>query len=309
VKQNTLNCSISFEGKGVHTGKIAKMEIHPAPVDTGYTFQRVDLPEKPSCKANVKYVENTTRGTSLKKGTCVVKTVEHLLAALRGCDIDNVLIQLNNEEVPILDGSSHYFVESILEAGIKEQEKEKNVYKLQDPIFFISSNGKVRYEALPEDSFSIETLIEYDLDHFPSQRVVMNSLSDFIDHFASARTFAFLSEIRPLLEKNLIRGGDLQNALVFVDTKLNEEDYTFLRQVFNQYDIDILSNGILNNVKLRFEDEPVRHKTLDILGDLALVGVPFTAKIFAKRPGHANNIQLAKLIQKQIENTYGIEIA
>ncbi|MCX7697600.1 MAG: UDP-3-O-acyl-N-acetylglucosamine deacetylase [Bacteroidales bacterium] len=309
MNQHTLRNSFSVEGKGIHTGKKASLTVNPAPENTGILFQRMDLPYQPFLKANVKYVKDTSRGTTIGNENFVIRTVEHLLAALKGCRVDNAIIQIDNEEVPILDGSSRQYVELIQKVGLLEQQFPKTIYHLKEPIEFHLEEQNVHYLLKPSQNFSIETTISYNHGKFLSQQITMHSLEDFCKTFYNARTFAFLSEIRPLLEKNLIRGGDLQSAIVFVDKKLSEDDLNFLRQVFRQYDINVLSNGVLNNVKLLYEDEPVRHKTLDILGDLALVGVDFWASIKAIRPSHKHNVYLAGLIQKQIENYYGIEIA
>lgn len=309
MNQHTLRSFFTVEGKGIHTGKKSTLKVLPAPPNTGYLFQRVDLPSQPYIKANVKNVVDTSRGTSIGKQDFIIKTIEHLLAALKGCGVDNAIIQIDNEEIPILDGSSKFFVEQIQQVGLTEQNLPRKIYHLKESIEFHLSKEDVHYIISPSDHFSIDATISYNHGKYLTQQISMSSIDEFAKAFYDARTFAFLSEIRPLLEKNLIRGGDLQSAIVFVDTSLNDDDLNFLRQVFHQYDINILSNGVLNNVKLRYEDEPVRHKTLDIFGDLTLVGVDFYANIKAIRPSHRHNIYIASLIQKQIEEHYGIEIA
>ena len=296
--QTTIKKSISFSGKGIHTGVYTNITLIPAKEDTGIQFLRSDLPNKPIIKANINNVSSTNRSTCLKSNNAEIKTVEHLLASLTGMSIDNIIIDSDNIEIPILDGSAYDFCELIEKAGIKQLNKQRSFYKIKNKITFFDKVSGTSYTALPSENYEIETEIDYDLKILKGQRAKLNSIENFKKEIASSRTFCFLHEINYLQEKGLIRGGDIDNAIIITDKKISEKDEIKLTKYFNKKVTSI--NGILNNTKLRFKNEPARHKILDIIGDLSLIGIPLMAKITSSKPGHKNNIKFAKYLKKII---------
>lgn len=306
AKQKTIAGEICLKGKGVHTGFETTLCFKPAEENTGYVFVRADLPGKPQIPALVDYVCDTSRGTSLKNGTAVVRTIEHVLAAVVGCDIDNIIIELDHEETPIKDGSSKHFTEALLKTGIREQNAERKVYEIPTRCYLKDEEKDVEMYLIPDSEYRITTMIDYNSSVLGKQNAKLKNVTEFNKHFSAARTFVFLSEIQTLLKNNLIQGGDIQNAIVFVDKILSQKELDYLATVFNQPRVTVLKEGILNNVKLNYPNEPARHKTLDILGDLALVGMRFTGHVMAKKPGHKTNIEFAKLIRNKIQEIYGI---
>ncbi len=297
--QHTLKEAIHFEGIGLHTGLAVQMSIEPASTNHGIKFQRIDLENQPIIKADASNVANTSRSTNLEKDNAKVYTVEHLLAALTGCGIDNALVKLDNDEVPILDGSALEFVNAINTVGIEQQDAERVYFPLNEVIRFYDEEKKVEMVAIPADGFQFSTAIDFDSTVLNTQHAYLNNLNNFGDEIAPARTFCFLHEVKALVENDLIKGGSLDNAIVFADSQLDEQEQEQLAKIFSMPDITV-KEGVLNNVELRFNNEPARHKLLDLVGDLSLVGMRMRAKIFATRPGHATNVAFAKQLKEHI---------
>ena len=296
--QTTLKGSISISGVGLHTGQKVNMKFLPAEVDHGYKFQRVDVEGEPVIEALVDYVSDTSRGTSLTKDGVTVNTCEHVLAALAGLEVDNVLIQLDASETPILDGSSRPLVEEIQKVGILEQDKPRLYFDIPHNISYAEEDRGVEMVAMPLDDYRLTVMIDYNSPILGSQHATLNQLTDFADEISSCRTFCFLHELEMLVDNNLIKGGDLNNAIVIVDRVIEDNELEHLAKLFNKQKVEVKKEGILNNVELRFQNEPARHKLLDMVGDLALVGRPLKAQIMAARPGHAANVAFAKKIQQ-----------
>ena len=300
-KQCTIKKSVSISGNGLHTGKHATITFNPAPIDYGYKFQRTDLEGKPMVAADVQRVINTQRSTSIGKDNAVIITIEHALSALVGMGIDNALIEIDNEEVPILDGSSKPFVDLIHEAGIEEQDAEKDVFVVTSPITLYDEKTGAEIMALPADKFEITTLIDFDSPILGKQYASLNGKGSYEENIAPCRTFVFLRELEILLENNLIKGGSLDNAIVIADREMDKDDLKSLAKKLNREEIAVEKEGVLNTIKLQFKNEPARHKLLDLIGDLALAGKRIQAKIVAKKPGHKINIEFAKLLKKEIQ--------
>jgi UDP-3-O-[3-hydroxymyristoyl] N-acetylglucosamine deacetylase/3-hydroxyacyl-[acyl-carrier-protein] dehydratase len=298
--QKTIASPVSVSGKGLHTGVKVNLQFKPAPENFGIQFKRVDLPGKPTIKADCDYVVDTNRGTTIGINGWTVSTVEHVLAALRGMEIDNAIVELDNFETPILDGSSRYFTEALLKAGVVEQISPKKSFQLEEVISYYDHAKKVEMIAIPSDEYRISVMIDFETEVLSTQNASLDKISDFQNEIANCRTFVFLHELEYLLNNNLIKGGDLSNAIVFVNRPMSQEELDRLTGLFNKPSVKVLNKGILNNVDLHFENEPARHKLLDVVGDLSLVGVPFKAHIIAKRPGHSSNVEFAKLIKKHI---------
>ncbi len=300
-KQHTLGAVANISGTGLHTGILVDMSLHPANPGFGIQFQRVDLPNKPVIKADCDLVTDTSRGTTLQVGDAKVSTVEHLLAALVGMGIDNVLISLNGPEIPIMDGSSEPFIELIEEAGVVEQEAAKAWYSLDENIYHYDEAKRVEMVALPSVDYQITTLIDFNSPVLGTQHAGLKTIRDFRGEIAPCRTFCFLHELEMLMEHNLIKGGDINNAIVVVDKPVTQEEMSRLAKIFKRDKIEVKSEGYLNNLELRFPNEPARHKLLDIVGDLALIGYPIKARIIANRPGHSTNVEFAKKIKQYIK--------
>ena len=307
-KQTTIKSSISLEGVGIHTGQDVKLTFNPAKCDTGYVFKRVDLKGEPLVEALSKYVVNTQRGTTLEKEGIKLKTIEHVLAALVGLEIDNVLIEINAEEPPIMDGSSKYFIDALEKAGLKELNSLRNEYIIKDVISYKDINTGSEITVIPSDTYQITTMVDYDTKVLGTQNATLSKLSDFKDHFSNARTFSFLHEIEMLLENNLIKGGDLNNAIVYVDKKISDDTMEKLKKAFNRNKVSVKSNGILDNLTLHYQNEAARHKLLDVLGDLALIGKRIRGKVIAKKPGHFINTKFAKKVSDLIEKEENLEV-
>lgn len=299
--QHTLNEEISISGAGIHTGQSVTINIKPSEANTGIVFQRVDLPNKPIIKADVDNVVETNRSTTLEQNGARVSTVEHLMASLIGMQIDNALIEIDGEEVPILDGSAQPFVEALEKVGIRQQSAAKVYYTIQHNITFFDEDKKVEMVALPYHEYRINTLIDFNSPVLGTQHASLRNISDFKTSIAPCRTFCFFHELEALISNNLIKGGDINNAIVVVDKEITKEQVDRISKVFHKQDVQITSEGILNNLELRFPNEPARHKLLDVVGDLALVGFPFKAHIIANRPGHASNVKFAKKIKEHIK--------
>lgn len=299
--QHTIKEELTISGAGIHTGQAVNMRLKPAEPNTGIQFQRIDLPEKTIIKADVDNVIETNRSTTLESKGARVSTIEHLMAALVGMQIDNVLIELDGEEVPILDGSSEPFVQALIKTGIVKQDAPKIYYDICHNISFVDEDKKVEMVALPYHGYRINTLIDFNSPVLGTQHADLRNIGDFNDQIASSRTFCFFHELEALLNNNLIKGGDINNAIVVVDRPVNDEQVKRISKIFDKHDVKVSEEGILNNLELRYPNEPARHKLLDVVGDLALVGYNFRAHIIANRPGHASNVKFAKKIKEHIK--------
>ncbi len=298
MKQKTLGAAFTLTGKGLHTGLQIEMRMMPAAENTGYTIRRIDLPNRPEIKALAENVTETTRGTVLRQGDAQVSTVEHGLAALYASGIDNCLIEVNAPEFPILDGSAHIYMEEIAKVGIVEQQTEKNFLTITEKVVYQAPNGVSCIEILPDDHFSIAIEIGFDSPVLSHQTAQIDNFQNFATEIAPCRTFVFVRELEPLLKMNLIRGGDLNNALVIYDKPVAHDELQRLSDLLGQPCPKVDSLGYLS--ALRFENEPARHKLLDLIGDLSLVGQPILGKVVAKYPGHSVNTALGKQIRKQL---------
>jgi UDP-3-O-[3-hydroxymyristoyl] N-acetylglucosamine deacetylase/3-hydroxyacyl-[acyl-carrier-protein] dehydratase len=298
-KQKTLKESFTLRGKGLHTGLPIEITFNPAPENFGYKIQRTDLEGQPIVEALAENVVETSRGTVVEKNGVRIGTIEHAMAALYGLEIDNCLIQVNQPEFPILDGSAVFYVKEILKAGIEEQDAEKDYYVVRKKVEYVNEKTGSSIVILPDDEFSVDVLISFDSSILNNQFAVLNQLSDFKDQIAGCRTFVFVRELELLLKNNLIKGGDLENAIVIYDEKIEETEINRLTDLLGQSRIKVNDLGYLTNLK--FQNEPARHKLLDIVGDLSLIGKPLKGKIIATCPGHKSNTELAKLIRKEIK--------
>ena len=301
VKQKTIKSEISLVGVGLHTGKEVKMTFKPAPVNNGYTFIRVDLEGAPMIEADANYVVNTQRGTNLEKLGVKIQTSEHVLAAFVGCDVDNVIIELDASEPPIMDGSSKFFVEAIEKAGIEEQEAKRNVYVVKDIISFTDETTGSEILVMPSEEYQVTAMVDFGTKVLGTQNASLKHIGDFKEEIADARTFSFLHELETLLDGGLIKGGDLNNAIVYVDKEISEKTMTNLKIAFGKESISVKPNGILDNLTLHYPNEAARHKLLDVIGDLALIGTRIQGKIIANKPGHFVNTQFAKKMAKIIK--------
>ncbi|MFI5129305.1 MAG: bifunctional UDP-3-O-[3-hydroxymyristoyl] N-acetylglucosamine deacetylase/3-hydroxyacyl-ACP dehydratase [Chitinophagales bacterium] len=300
-KQHTLKTAVSISGTGLHTGVMAELTFRPANPGFGLQFQRVDLPDQPIIKADCDLVTDVSRGTTLEANGARVNTVEHVLAALVGMGVDNCLIQVNGPEMPIMDGSSEPFVDLIEEAGVLEQEMAKIWYSIEENITHFDEQKRVELMALPAKEYNITTLIDFNSPVLGTQHAGLKHITDFKSEIAPCRTFVFLHELEMLLDNNLIKGGDVNNAIVIADKPVDDKEMKRLAQIFRRDKIEVKSEGYLNNVELRFPNEPARHKLLDVVGDLALIGYPIKARIIANRPGHSSNVEFAKKIKQHIK--------
>ncbi len=301
LNQHTLSGPVTLHGVGLHTGKNVTMTMKPANPGYGIRFQRIDITDQPVVKADVDYVVDTSRGTTIEYNGARVSTVEHTLAALVGLGIDNVLIELDGPEVPIMDGSAREFIEAIESVGIQEQEARRIVYSIDQNIHFYDPVKNVDMLAVPSTEYAITTLIDFNSPVLGTQHAGMKHIDEFRNQIGPCRTFCFLHELEYLLDNNLIKGGDLNNAIVVVDKVVSAEELSRLAKVFNKQAIEVKQEGILNNIQLHFTNEPARHKLLDVVGDLALIGYPINAHIIASRPGHASNVEFAKKIKQYIK--------
>lgn len=299
--QNTIGKEVSISGAGIHTGKFVSLTLKPAAPNTGINFQRIDIPGKPVIKADVDNVVDTTRCTTIGANGGKVSTIEHLMAALTGTGVDNVLVEMNEEEVPIMDGSAGGFIDLLAEAGIDQQKEERIYYQIHQNISLTDEQKRVEMVALPYDGYRINTLIDFNSRVLGTQHADLRNLSDFRTEIATSRTFCFFHELEALVDHNLIKGGDINNAIVVVDKPVEEEEVQRMSRIFNKKNIKVTESGILNNLTLRFPNEPARHKLLDVVGDMALVGYPFKAHIIANRPGHSTNVRFAKKIKEHIK--------
>lgn len=299
--QQTLKGPVTLHGVGLHTGEKVTMTMKPANPGFGIRFQRVDLPEKPVVKADADLVVDTSRGTTIEYNGARISTIEHTLAALVGMEIDNVLIELDGPEVPILDGSAIQFIDAIESVGVQEQEAKRIVYTIDSNIHYYDPVKNVDMLAVPSTEYQITTLIDFNSPVLGTQHATLKHISEFKKEVAPCRTFCFLHELEYLLDNNLIKGGDLSNAIVVVDKVVEQDELNRLAKIFNKQKIEVKQEGILNNIQMHFTNEPARHKLLDVVGDLALVGNSIKAHVIASRPGHASNVEFAKKIKQYIK--------
>lgn len=300
-KQKTLAAEVHFSGKGLHTGLMVNMYVKPAAANHGIRFMRIDLDENPIVHAIVDNVIDTSRGTTLDENGVRISTLEHLMAALTGMGVDNALIEIDAPEVPILDGSARPYVEGIEKVGVAELEADKKYFELKERVEFHDVEKGIEIVAFPDDHFSITVQIDYNSKVLGNQYASMNSLKEFSKEIAPCRTFVFLHELELLAKHNLIKGGDIDNAIVIVDRKVEQEELDHLSTLLNKPKFSVQPEGVLNNIELRFRNEPARHKLLDMVGDLTLVGMPIKARIIASRPGHHANTEFAKILRKIIK--------
>jgi UDP-3-O-[3-hydroxymyristoyl] N-acetylglucosamine deacetylase/3-hydroxyacyl-[acyl-carrier-protein] dehydratase len=301
VKQTTIASEVSLTGVGLHTGQEVTMTFKPAPINNGFTFVRVDLEGMPIIEADANYVVNTQRGTNLEKRGVMIQTPEHVLAALVGCDLDNVIIELNASELPIMDGSSKYFVEAIEKTGIVAQDAERKVYVVKDVITYVDDATGSEITVIPSDHYCVTAMVDFGTKVLGTQNATMKNITEFKSEIANCRTFSFLHELESLLNNGLIKGGDLNNAIVYVDKEISTETMENLKKAFNKDSITVKENGILDNLILHHPNEAARHKLLDIVGDLSLIGTKIQGKIIANKPGHFVNTQFAKKLSKLIK--------
>ena len=299
--QRTINEEGNLEGIGLHTGKKSKLKFVPAVINHGIKFQRIDLDGMPIVDADVNNVIAVERGTTIKQNDATISTVEHLLAAIVGLQIDNILIQIDGEEIPILDGSSKYFIECLEKCGLKTQDAARKYIEISEKITYNDEENNVEISIYPHNDYRITSMVDYNSEILGSQHYTLNQISNFKKDVSDARTFCFLHEIEDLFKKNLIKGGDLDNAIVIVDKVIDEKKLKEISQLLGKKNIKVDKQGILNNIKLKYNNEPARHKLLDIIGDLALVGRPIKGHIIAARPGHKSNIEFAKILKNFIK--------
>lgn len=300
--QRTINKEGDLEGIGLHTGKKSKLKFVPAVINHGIKFQRIDLDGMPIVDADVNNVVAVERGTTIKQNNAIISTVEHLLAAIVGLQIDNILIQIDGEEIPILDGSSKYFIECLEKCGLKTQDAARKYIEISEKITYNDEENNVEISIYPHNDYRITSMVDYNSEILGSQHYTLNQISNFKKDVSDSRTFCFLHEIEDLFKKNLIKGGDLDNAIVIVDKVIDEKKLKEISQLLGKKNIKVDKQGVLNNIKLKYNNEPARHKLLDIVGDLALVGRPIKGHIIAARPGHKSNIEFAKILKNFVKN-------
>ncbi|MGI9551616.1 MAG: bifunctional UDP-3-O-[3-hydroxymyristoyl] N-acetylglucosamine deacetylase/3-hydroxyacyl-ACP dehydratase [Aurantibacter sp.] len=299
-KQRTISKEIILKGVGLHTGENVTMKFIPAPINHGYAFKRVDLEGEPIIEADANYVVNTQRGTNLEKNGVKIQTSEHVLAALVGMEIDNVLIELDSPEPPIMDGSSKYFVEALEIVGSKDQEADCEEYVVKDVISYKDESSGSEITVIPADEYQVTTMVDFGTKVLGTQNATLETLAEFKTEIADARTFSFLHELETLLENGLIKGGDLNNAIVYVDKEISDDTMKKLEKAFDKKKLSVKPNGILDNLTLHQPNEAARHKLLDVIGDLALAGTRIRGKVIANKPGHHVNTQFAKKLSKII---------
>ena len=303
-KQRTVKGIVKVNGIGLHTGLEVNLEIHPAPDNHGYKFQRIDLEGKPIIKADVDYVVSTERGTTLEQNNAKVHTTEHVLAALYGCQVDNALITIDGPEIPIMDGSSLKFVEAIEKVGYEDQNAERTYFELSENIPWEDEEKGIEFLAIPDVNYRLTVMVDYQSPALGTQHASMYHIGEFKSEISKCRTFVFLKELEYLAKNDLIKGGDLDNAIVMVERpEVSQDELIKLAKLLGKEDLKVSVEGIgvLNSTKLQFENEPARHKLLDIVGDLALIGKPIKAHILAARPGHFGNVEFAKVLKAQIK--------
>lgn len=300
VKQKTLIEAVTISGAGLHTGEEVIITLHPAPVDHGFKFRRIDLPNQPVIDADASLVVDTSRGTTIEYNGAKVSTIEHVLAALTGMDLDNVLIDLNCAETPILDGSSRFYVEAIQKVGITEQDAERKYFEVTEVIRFFDEEKNAELLLIPDSEYKVSVMIDYETKVLGTQNAHLSGLDKFASEISNCRTFVFLHELEFLIQNNLIKGGDLSNAIVFVNRLIEHDELDRLATFFNRPHVEVLKEGIINNLELHFTNEPARHKLLDVIGDLSLVGTRIKGHVIASRPGHSSNTKFAKIIKQKM---------
>ena len=306
LNQQTIKNEITLKGIGIHTGKEVTMTFKPAPVNHGYAFVRIDLEGQPVIEPKAEYVVDTQRGTNLEKNGVNIFTSEHVLAAAVGLGVTNLIIELDAAEPPIMDGSSKYFVEAIEKAEIVDQEEPIEEYIVKEVISYKDEATGSEIMVIPADEYQVTAMVDFGTQILGTQNATLETLSDFKTEFAKARTFSFLHELEMLLDNNLIKGGDLNNAIVYVDREISDATMSKLKKAFNKTDISVTANGILDNLTLHWANEAAKHKLLDVIGDLALIGTRIRGKVIANKPGHAINTKFAKklagIIKKEKRN-------
>ena len=306
VKQRTLQNEVTLIGVGLHTGKNVTLTFKPAPENHGYAFQRVDLEGAPIIQAKAEYVKDTQRSTNIEYKDVQINTSEHVLAALVGLEVDNCLIEMDSPEPPIMDGSSKFFVAAIEEAGIVEQDAERDEYIVKEIISYVDEESGCEITIMPSNEYQVTTMVDYGTDVLGTQNATLKTLSDFKSEISNSRTFSFLHEIETLLDHGLIKGGDLNNAIVYVDKEISEATMEKLKKAFDKDAVSVTPNGVLDNLTLHHSNEAARHKLLDVIGDLALIGTRIRGKVIATKPGHFVNTQFAKkmaqIIKKERRN-------
>jgi UDP-3-O-[3-hydroxymyristoyl] N-acetylglucosamine deacetylase/3-hydroxyacyl-[acyl-carrier-protein] dehydratase len=300
-KQQTILKPVILKGPGLHSGCDTILTIKPGVSDSGYIFIRVDIEGNPIVRAIAENVTDTSRGTTISENGASVSTVEHLLAAAYALGIDNIIFEIDGPEVPILDGSSKYFVEAFRNAGIKKLDKQRIVYDIDTPLSFKDNDREIEINIFPDTEYKLKVLIDYQTNILASQFATLDKLENFTHNISMCRTFVFISELEPLLRLNLIKGGDLDNAIVIVDKKCSQEEFDRLTKLFNKPRLEVQPMGVLNNLSLHFANEPARHKLLDLVGDLALTGFRFNGLVIAQKPGHYGNTEMAKIIRNYIQ--------
>jgi len=301
ILQTTLNDKVTLDGVGLHTGIPVQLTFKPAPEDSGFVFVRTDLNPNVRIPADIQFVANTDRGTNLEKDGVKIQTTEHVLASLVGMGVDNCIIELTSAESPIMDGSSKYFVEAIESVGIKTQKKNKEEYVVTELISYRDEVSGSEITLIPSDKYQVTTMVDFETKVLGTQNASIKGLEEFKEKIAPSRTFSFLHELEMLLENGLIKGGDLNNAIVYVDKPLSESNMDRLKEAFGKDNISVKPNGILDNLSLHFSNEAARHKLLDVIGDLALVGMPIRGKVFAHKPGHKVNADFSRKLSQIIK--------
>ncbi len=296
IKQKTLAKEFSISGKGLHTNCVVSMTFKPAPINHGFKFQRIDLEGQPVIPASAEYVVDTSRGTVIGIKNARISTLEHSLAALTGMDLDNVLVEIDNEEVPILDGSSRFFVQAIEEAGVIEQDAEREYFVVTEKIVYKNEKTGSEIIALPDNDYNLNVLISFNSSVLNNQFASLDTLSNFKNEIANCRTFVFLHELEFLLKNNLVKGGDLDSAIVIMDRPVSQEELDHIADLFNHKRVEIKpQGGILNNIELQYNNECARHKLLDVIGDLTLAGKRIKGRIIATKPGHSAQYRVCQI--------------
>ena len=301
--QTTISKKVSLDGVGLHTGKDVTLTFYPSEANTGYVFKRIDLDGEPIVEADINYVTNTERGTCLNKNNVTIQTCEHVLASLVGLQIDNALIELNASEPPIMDGSSKYFVEALEKAGIKQLNDKRKEFVVKNVISFKDEQSGSEITVIPSKEYQVTTMVDFGTKILGTQNASISSINQFKNDISNCRTFSFLHEIEMLLNKGLIKGGDLNNAIVYVDKPLSDSTMKKLKKAFNKDKIKVKSNGILDNLTLHYPNEAARHKLLDVIGDLALIGTKIRGKVIANKPGHYINTKFSKKMKDIIRDS------
>ncbi len=301
MKQHTIKQPVSVKGIGLHSGKEVTLTFQPAPINHGYKFQRIDLEDQPLINADVNRVISTNRGTTIQESGAQVSTVEHVLSALCGLQIDNILMQIDGPEVPILDGSATEFVKALQEAEPEEQDADREFFEVEKPISFRDEVTGTELLALPAGHFEVTTMIDFNSPVLGQQYASLTDIEAYPEQIAPCRTFVFLHELEHLFNQNLIQGGDLDNAIVIVDREVDQEELDRLAKKLGKPSMKVDSEGILNTAKLHFKNEPARHKLLDVMGDISLLGKPIKGKIVATKPGHTANVEFTKILKKHYQ--------